>query len=281
MRFASYLKDGAPTFGAVSGEDGLVTLAGRIPGVDGLRTAIERGVLAQLWALASAAKPDLAIADATFLPIIPDASKMLCVGLNYRAHAEEGGHAVKDWPGYFIRVDDSVVGHGQALEAPKVSEQFDYEGELAVVIGKGGRNIAEAEALGHVAGYTCFMDGSVRDYQKRSISAGKNFQSSGSAGPFLVTADEIPDPTRLQLSTYHNGELVQHSGIDMMIHSIPKTIAYVSTIIQLRPGDIVATGTPEGVGRDRSPQRWLRPGDEIAVEIPGVGRLLNPIAAAA
>jgi 2-keto-4-pentenoate hydratase/2-oxohepta-3-ene-1,7-dioic acid hydratase in catechol pathway len=281
MRFASYLKDGVPSFGAVSGEDGLVTLGGRIAGINGLRAAIERGALKELGAFAAAAKPDLAVADATFLPIIPDSSKMLCVGLNYRAHAEEGGHAVKDWPGYFIRVDDTVVGHGRPLEAPSVSEQFDYEGELALVIGKGGRNISEAEALDHVAGYTCFMDGSVRDYQKRSICAGKNFQASGSAGPFLVTTDEIPDPSRLELSTYRNGERVQHSGLDKMIHSIPKTIAYLSTIILLRPGDLIATGTPEGVGRDRSPPLWLRPGDEIAVDIAGVGVLRNPIVAGA
>ena len=277
MKFASYLKDGQPTFGVVVG-DGLVTLGNKLPHVPTLRAAIEAGALAQLGEAAVDARPDIALADAVFLPVIPNPSKTLCVGANYRDHAAEAGKTEKPWPGYFIRVDDTIVGHGQPLEAPVVSEQFDFEGELALVIGRPARHIAESEALSYVAGYTCFMDGSVRDYQKRCISAGKNFQASGASGPFLVTADEIPDPAQLTLTTYLNGDQVQHSSIAMMIHSVPKTIAYLSTIIQLRPGDVIATGTPAGVGHGRQPPLWMRRGDRITVEISGVGRLSNTIA---
>ncbi|MBS7706368.1 fumarylacetoacetate hydrolase family protein [Chelatococcus asaccharovorans] len=277
MKFASYLKDGQPTFGVVVG-DGLVTLGNKLPHVPTLRAAIETGALAQLGEAAVDARPDIALAEAVFLPVIPNPSKTLCVGANYRDHAAEAGKTEKPWPGYFIRVDDTIVGHGQPLEAPVVSEAFDFEGELALVMGRPARHIAESEALAYVAGYTCFMDGSVRDYQKRCISAGKNFQASGASGPFLVTADEIPDPAQLTLTTYLNGDQVQHSSIAMMIHSVPKTIAYLSTIIQLRPGDVIATGTPAGVGHGREPPLWMRRGDRITVEISGVGRLSNPVA---
>lgn len=280
MKFASYLENGKATFGALSG-DKLVTLGGKLPGVSTLRDAIEAGKLGELGKLAKSAAPNVAVADVKFLPVIPNPSKTLCVGANYRDHAEEAGKNEKPWPGYFIRVDDTVVGHGAPLEAPRVSEQYDYEGELALVIAKPGRHIAESDALSYVAGYTCFMDGSVRDYQKRCISAGKNFQSSGSSGPFMVTADEIPDPSKLILTTTLNGQQVQHSGVDMLIHSIPKTIAYLSTIIQLRPGDVIATGTPAGVGHARKPPLWLKAGDRLTVEISKVGTLSNPIVAGA
>ncbi|MBF9233839.1 fumarylacetoacetate hydrolase family protein [Microvirga alba] len=280
MKFASYIKNGTATFGALSGE-GLVTLAARLPGIETLRGAIEANRLAELGAIARETTPDVSLVEVTFLPIIPEPSKTLCVGANYRDHAAEAGKTEKAWPGYFIRVDDTIVGHDMPLEAPQASEQFDFEGELALVIGKPGRHILESEALSYVAGYTCFMDGSVRDYQKRCISAGKNFQASGSSGPFLVTADEIPDPSTLSLSTFLNGERVQHSGLDMLIHSIPKTIAYLSTIIQLRPGDVIATGTPAGVGHARQPPLWMKPGDRISVEISEIGRLSNPIIAGA
>jgi 2-keto-4-pentenoate hydratase/2-oxohepta-3-ene-1,7-dioic acid hydratase in catechol pathway len=272
MRLASYLKDGKPVFGLVSG-DGLVTLSGRRPGIDTLRQAIEAGELADLARDVADEWPDTPLATAIFTQLVPDASKILCVGANYRDHVAEMGNTEKAWPGWFLRVPDSLVGHGVALEMPSVSQQFDFEGELALVIGKGGRDIPETEALAHVAGYSCFMDGSVRDYQKRCISAGKNFSESGSCGPFLVTADEIADPVKLIVTTTLNGEVVQHAGLHLLIHPLEKIISYLSTIILLRPGDVIATGSPSGVGQGRTPPLWMKAGDRLAVEVSGVGRL--------
>jgi 2-keto-4-pentenoate hydratase/2-oxohepta-3-ene-1,7-dioic acid hydratase in catechol pathway len=272
MRLASYLKDGAPVFGLVSG-DGLVTLTGRRPGIDTLRDAIAASALEALARDAAGARPDTPLATAAFIPLVPDASKILCVGANYRDHVAEMGNTEKAWPGWFIRVPDSLVGHGVPLEAPSVSQQFDFEGELALVIGKGGRDIPESEALSHVVGYTCFMDGSVRDYQKRCISAGKNFSNSGSCGPFLVTADEIADPVAITVTTILNGDVVQHAGLHLLIHPLEKIVSYLSTIIQLRPGDVIATGSPSGVGQGRTPPLWMKAGDRLVVEVSSVGRL--------
>jgi 2-keto-4-pentenoate hydratase/2-oxohepta-3-ene-1,7-dioic acid hydratase in catechol pathway len=278
VKFASYLVSGKPTFGILVG-DGLVTLGGRIPGIATLRAAIEADRLEELGRLALGERPDRRPSEVTFLPVIPNPSKTLCIGLNYSDHASEGGNKAKPQPGYFIKVDDSLVGHGQPLEMPAISEEFDFEGELAVIIGKTARNIAEKDALSCVAGYTCFMDGSVRDFQRRSVCVGKNFQATGASGPYMVTADEIPDPARLTLSTYLNGERVQHAGTDTMIHSVPKSLAYMSSVGILRPGDVIATGTPSGVGHARKPPLWMKPGDRIEVEISGIGRLSNAVEA--
>jgi 2-keto-4-pentenoate hydratase/2-oxohepta-3-ene-1,7-dioic acid hydratase in catechol pathway len=158
-----------------------------------------------------------------------------------------------------------------------VSDNFDFEGELGVVIGTRGRLISQADALDHVGGYTCFNDGSVRDWQKHSVTSGKNFEASGACGPWIVTADEIPDPRTLTLVTRLNGQEVQRSGLDLLIHSIPRIIEYISTMTTLEPGDIIATGTPAGVGSRRTPPLWMKPGDTIEVEISSVGVLKNPI----
>ena len=171
----------------------------------------------------------------------------------------------------FVRFADTLVGHGGELIRPKVSDNFDFEGELAVVIGKGGRHIAAERALDHVAGYTCFVDGSVRDYQKFSVTSGKNFPGTGPLGPWLVTTDEIPDPSRLTLMTRLNGKEMQHSTTDLLIYSIPQIIAFCSDFTALSPGDVIATGTPEGVGHSRKPPLWMKPGDTLEVEITGIG----------
>ena len=176
-------------------------------------------------------------------------------------------------PSMFIRFDDTLVGHGGELIRPKVSEHFDFEGELALVIGKGGRHIAAARALEHVAGYTCFVDGSVRDYQKFSVTSGKNFPGTGPLGPWLVTRDEIPDPGRLTLTTRLNGKEVQHATTDLLIYSIPQIIAFCSDFTALAPGDVISTGTPEGVGHGRKPPLWMKVGDTLEVEITGIGVL--------
>jgi 2-keto-4-pentenoate hydratase/2-oxohepta-3-ene-1,7-dioic acid hydratase in catechol pathway len=176
-------------------------------------------------------------------------------------------------PSMFVRFADTLVGHGGEMIRPKVSDNFDFEGELALVIGKGGRHIAADRALEHVAGYTCFVDGSVRDYQKFSVTSGKNFPGSGPLGPWLVTSDEIPDPSRLTLLTRLNGKEVQRSTTDLLIYSIPQIIAFCSQFTELAPGDVIATGTPEGVGHSREPPLWMKPCDTLEVEITGIGML--------
>ena len=175
----------------------------------------------------------------------------------------------------FIRRPNTLLGHEGEMIRPSVSQNFDFEGELTVVIGRGGRHIPVARALDHVAGYTCFVDGSVRDYQKFSVTSGKNFPGTGPLGPWLVTTDEIPDPTKLTLMTRLNGQEMQRSGTDLLIYSIPQIISFCSDFTPLSPGDVIATGTPEGVGHRRNPQVWMKPGDVLEVEITGIGVLRN------
>ena len=227
--------------------------------------------------------PDLDPAQVTFLPVIPRPGKILCVGVNYLAHIREMGREVPQRPVIFVRFADSQVGHGEPLLHPGVSEQFDFEGELAVVIGKRAHRISAEQALDYVAGYSCFNDGSVRDYQRHTgqFTPGKNFHHSGSFGPWLVTADEIPDPSRLRLQTRVSGELMQSAPLSDLCFSVPALLEYCATFAHLEPGDVVVTGTPGGVGAARKPPRWLVPGDTVEVEIDGVGMLRNPVVAAA
>jgi 2-keto-4-pentenoate hydratase/2-oxohepta-3-ene-1,7-dioic acid hydratase in catechol pathway len=217
------------------------------------------------------------LADLRLAPPLAAGARLFCIGLNYRDHVAETGREMPPQPSLFTRTHESVVAQGEPMRKPRASGHFDYEGELGVVIGAPARALAEADALACVAGYTCFNDGSVRDFQKHSVTAGKNFDSSGACGPWVTTADEIPDPTRLTLCTRLNGSEVQRSGTDRLIYSIPFILSYLSTFTALRPGDVIATGTPSGVGSRRSPPLWMKPGDRIEVEISGIGTLANPI----
>ena len=219
------------------------------------------------------------LAKARFLPLIPRPGALWCVGLNYEDHRLETGRAKADYPTLFTRFPASLVGHGEALVRPAVSTQLDYEAELAVIIGRGGRHIAEAEALEHVAGYACFNDASVRDYQNHStqFGPGKNFWRTGGFGPFLVTADEIPDPQNLAIGTRLNSVMVQQSHTSQMTYPVRELIAYLSRIHPLASGDVIATGTPSGVGVARDPQLFLEPGDVVEVEIGSVGVLRNTV----
>jgi 2-keto-4-pentenoate hydratase/2-oxohepta-3-ene-1,7-dioic acid hydratase in catechol pathway len=271
VKLLSYMAGGRELFGAVSG-DGVVTLNDRI-GQPTLRAALAAGAVAEMRKAAAAEQPDRKLADVSFLPVIPNPTKILCAGINYRSHAVETGRALPKQPSMFIRFTDTLVGHDGAMVRPKVSDHFDFEGELAVIIGKGGRHIAAERALDHVAGYTCFVDGSVRDYQAFSVTSGKNFPSSGPLGPWLVTTDEIPDPGRLTLTTRLNGVQVQHATTDLLIYSVPQIIAFCSDFTELHPGDVIATGTPEGVGHSRKPPLWMQPGDLLEVEISRIGTL--------
>jgi 2-keto-4-pentenoate hydratase/2-oxohepta-3-ene-1,7-dioic acid hydratase in catechol pathway len=276
MKLLSFTADGKDFFGAVSG-DGVVTLNDKI-GQPDLRSALAAGAMAAMHKTAKEAKPDRKLSEIKFLPVIPNPQKILCAGINYRSHAAETGRELPKQPSLFIRFTDTLVGHDGELVRPAVSDNFDFEGELAVVIGKPARHIKAEQALDHVAGYTCFVDGSVRDYQKFSVTSGKNFPGSGPLGPWPVTTDEIPDPSRLELTTRLNGTQVQHSPTDLLIYSIPQIIAFCSDITALSPGDVIATGTPEGVGHSRKPPLWMKPGDILEVEISSIGTLRARVA---
>ena len=271
MKLLSFAADGKEFFGAVSG-DGVVTLNERV-GQPNLRAALAAGAMAAMRKAAQEAKPDRKLADVKFLPVIPRPGKILCAGVNYRSHAAEVGRELPKQPSMFIRFTDTLVGHDGEMIRPKLSDNFDYEGELTLVIGKGGRHIKAEHALDHVAGYTIFVDGSVRDYQKFSVTSGKNLPGTGPLGPWLVTTDDIPDPSKLTLTTRLNGQQVQHSTTDKLIYSIPQIIAFCSDFTTLAPGDVIATGTPEGVGHSRKPPLWMKPGDTLEVEITGIGVL--------
>jgi len=275
MKLASYVANGKQVFGVVSG-DGVIDMNGRV-GAASLREALANGFIPQIKAAAASAKPDHKLADIKFLPVITDPELIACAGINYRSHASETGRDIPKQPSMFIRRANTLVGHEGEMIRPTVSTNFDFEGELTAVIGKGGRHIRPENALDHVAGYTIFVDGSVRDYQKFSVTSGKNFPGTGPLGPWMVTTDELPDPTRLTLMTRLNGTEMQKSGTDLLIYSIPQIIAFCSDFTTLAPGDVIATGTPEGVGHRRNPPVWMKAGDVLEVEITGIGTLRTRI----
>lgn len=272
--------NGHPGYGAAVG-DGVVDLGARLSptGAPTLRALLSSGQLETARRIVADSKPDFPLAGLAFAPVIPDPEKIICVGLNYRDHVAETGRTVTEHPALFARYPVSQVGHLQPMVKPKVSDHYDYEGELAVIIGKTGRHISAARALDHVAGYACYNEGSIRDWQRHTSQflAGKSFAGSGSFGPWMVTADEIPDPSRLTLETRLNGAVVQHTTTDLLITPIPQLIAYISTVFPLVAGDVIVTGTPGGVGFKRTPPLWMRPGDTVEVEISGIGVLRNPI----
>lgn len=275
MRLASFERGGKPSFGIVT-DDGVIDLGGRSGAAD-LAEALAGGT-AQLEAFAGEA-PDLALADVSWLPVIPKPGKILGIGLNYRDHAAETGAEITQYPTIFVRFPESIVGHGQELVRPKASFRYDYEGELAVIIGKPGRHVPREAALDYVAGYTCFNDGTIRDWQghTRQFTPGKNFVATGAMGPWMVTADEIPDPAGLPLKTRLNGETVQDGSTGDMIFDVPALIEYISTFTRLMPGDVIATGTPAGVGYRREPRLYVKAGDRVEIEIGGIGTLANPV----
>ena len=213
---------------------------------------------------------------------ISETNKVVCLGLNYADHAKEGGHSIPDYPALFLRGNSSLIGPGQPMVVPTCSERLDYEAELAIVIGRRCRHVPEDAALDVIFGYTAFNDGSVRDYQRRTSqwTAGKNFDGTGALGPWIVTADELPPgASGLGIRSRLNGQIMQDANTNMMLFTVPRTIAILSEFMTLEPGDIIATGTPEGVGHARKPPVWLRPGDEISIEIDGIGVLTNPVEA--
>ncbi|MGE4086305.1 MAG: fumarylacetoacetate hydrolase family protein [Vicinamibacterales bacterium] len=277
MRLVSFRRDGTESWGIVEGDRIADVGAVRRRDWPTLRTALAAPP-AEIAALRAQA-PDVALASVELRPPVPNPGKILCSGVNYRLHIEESHVAVPQSPVLFTRFADTLVGHASPLLKPAVSDQLDWEGEMAAVIGRPGRNIPEGRALEHVAGYACFLDGSVRDFQAHSFTAGKNFFATGGFGPWLVTADEIPDPQALHLTTRVNGEAMQDSPTSAMIFSVAALVAYVSTVTPLAPGDVIVTGTPGGVGVARNPPVFLRPGDTVEVEVTGIGTLRHPVLA--
>jgi 2-keto-4-pentenoate hydratase/2-oxohepta-3-ene-1,7-dioic acid hydratase in catechol pathway len=279
MKLLSFLVEGRPSYGVVK-RQGVVDLGRHLPWRS-LRELLEADGLNRAAALVETEHPDYVLDDITFIPVIPDPAAIICVGLNYRDHVAETGRTVTEKPALFARFATSQVGHLQPIIRPRVSEHFDYEGELAVVIGRAGRHVRREDALRHVAGYSCYNEGSIRDWQRHTSQflAGKTFDQSGSFGPWLVTSDAIPDPSNLTLETRLNGEVVQHTSTSLLITDVPNLIAYCSTIKTLMPGDVIVTGTPGGVGFKRTPPLFMKPGDTVEVEISGIGVLRNPVAA--
>ncbi|SKA12122.1 2-keto-4-pentenoate hydratase/2-oxohepta-3-ene-1,7-dioic acid hydratase (catechol pathway) [Enhydrobacter aerosaccus] len=238
-----------------------------------LRDAIAGKGLTELAKAARNQPPDVALDAVELLPVIPNPDKIVCVGVNYASHASEVGREPPTQPSVFSRLHNTLVGARGQIVRPKASIAFDFEGELAVIIGEHCRHVPRAQALSVVAGYTCFLDASVRDFQKHSVTAGKNFPATGPLGPWMVTTDVIPDPQALTLTTRLNDTVVQHDTTDHMIFDVASIIEYLSTVTWLEPGDVIATGTPDGVGLGRKPPLWMKAGDTVEVEISAIGTL--------
>jgi 2-keto-4-pentenoate hydratase/2-oxohepta-3-ene-1,7-dioic acid hydratase in catechol pathway len=271
---ASYNLKGNPGWGIVT-ETGIAPMATKW-------ATLSEGLSAGAAALSSAL-----IQEAVRIPVeeiewtapVKPSTKILCVGINYGLHIAEMKREVPAHPSVFIRFADSFVGHRQAIVCPAVSSHFDFEAELAIVIGRTCRHATVGNALAFVGGYTCLGDNSVRDFQKHAaqVTAGKNWEKSGSIGPWVVTADEIADPQQLTVSSRLNGVEMQKGSTGDMLFSVARMVSYLSTFTTLYPGDVIATGTPDGVGAGRTPPVWMRAGDRLEIEISGIGVLANPV----
>ncbi|MBM3485300.1 MAG: fumarylacetoacetate hydrolase family protein [Alphaproteobacteria bacterium] len=275
MRLASFRHAGRDGFGAVVG-DRIVDLGGHHAD---LGAAIASGALEDMRRRAGSETPTIPLAAIEYRPVLPRPEKFVCAGYNYRARASE--KAPGDFPSVFFKHATALIGHDRPMVKPRNSESFDYEGEFCLVIGTRGRHIAAADAFRHIMGYTLFNDGSVRDFQGHSVQAGKNFPQTSALGPWIVTADEIADPTRLTITTRVNGKERQRGSTADLIFDIPFLVAYVSSFMELLPGDVISTGTPAGAGWRMTPPHWLKPGDVIEIAIEGVGMLRNRVTAEA
>ncbi|TWO68666.1 fumarylacetoacetate hydrolase family protein [Caenimonas sedimenti] len=281
MKLTTYLRDAAPRLALVDGTD-LIDLNDAQPQVPSdLRLALKAGVDLAAAARAALSGKRVALASVKLAPLVPEPGKIVCLGLNYFDHAKEGGREKPDYPWFFFRAASSQVAHGEAAWLPQVSTKFDYEAELAVVIGKKvPRHTREADTLQYVFGYSCYNDMSVRDYQKRTPqwTIGKNFDRTGGFGPVLVTADELPaGAVGLKIQSRLNGRVMQDANTSDMIFSVAETIALLADVLTLEPGDVLVMGTPAGVGQARTPPVWMQAGDTIEIDIERVGLLSNPI----
>jgi 2-keto-4-pentenoate hydratase/2-oxohepta-3-ene-1,7-dioic acid hydratase in catechol pathway len=280
MKLATFEQNGRRSYGVVDSEkiiDLGPSIGGQYPDLRSILAADALGAVTD--ALEAGGSGEYALDDVRLLPPIGNPDKIICVGLNYESHRKETGRPVVEYPTLFTRFANTQIGHGAPIHAPKESTSVDYEGELAVIIGKPGRHIAESEAMEHVAGYSCYNDVSIRDWQRHTsqFTPGKNFAATGPFGPWMVTSDEIPDPSTLTLETRLNGERMQHATTGLLIFTIPVLIKYISTFTRLEPGDVIVSGTPGGVGFKRDPQVFMKNGDRVEIEISGIGVLANPV----
>ncbi|MGR8918204.1 MAG: fumarylacetoacetate hydrolase family protein [Gammaproteobacteria bacterium] len=285
MRFLSYSLAGREAWGAVV-DGGVVDLGARFPELADLREALRQDRLAALADSAASTAPDCALDDIRYRPTVPNPEKIICIGVNYanrNAEYRDGSEAPK-YPSVFMRSRESLVGHGEPILDPPESDQLDYEGEIVIVVGRGGRRIREADAHAHVAGLTIMNEGSVRDWlrhAKFNVTQGKNFACSGAMGPWLVTPDELDPMGELRVTTHVNGEKRQDDVTSNLMFPFRYLLSYLSTFYELKPGDVIATGTPNGAGARFDPPKYLKPGDRVEVEVPGVGVLSNPVVAEA
>ncbi len=279
MRCTSFLVDGEARYGVIIDDNVYAASDALHQRYPDLRSLLAADALAAL----EGGLCEEPVDAVRYLPVIPLPRKIYCVGVNYRPHIEEMGREVPDYPVVFVRAANSLVGHGEAVVRPRVSEQYDFEGELAVVIGRRARYVSREDALGVIAGVSPFLDGSVRDWQRHTMqfTAGKNFPASGAIGPALVTLDELGPLQEIELTTRISGERMQHGRIADLVFDIPRLVEYCSTFAELEPGDVIATGTPGGVGAARKPPRWLAPGDRIEIDLGIAGRLVNDVVAEA
>ncbi len=278
MKLASYTRNGIPSYGAVVGDKIFEVPASIKASFPDLKSLLGSGQV--LDALTADGGNVHSIDEVVFLPVIPNHdAKVIALGWSYASHQAETAHPKDEFPQLFLKHTQSMVGHLQPAIKPHLSNAYDFEGEFVVVIGKEGRAIPEHSAMEHVAGYTILMDGSIRDFQKQSVFAGKNFDNTSPYGPWIVTKDEIPDPHDLRLTTRINGTVMQDESTAMLAWKIPYLVSYCSSITTLKPGDAISTGTPGGVGSKRNPQVFLRAGDVIEVEITRIGCLKNTVVA--
>jgi 2-keto-4-pentenoate hydratase/2-oxohepta-3-ene-1,7-dioic acid hydratase in catechol pathway len=279
MKLISYRYQDQDSYGAVQGDRVIDLRAVFGARAADLKALIAADLLAEAAQAVAQAKESLPLADVQRLPVIPNPGKIVCVGLNYGEHVRETGRTVTEQPTLFLRVAESQLAHGEDIVLPPESSKLDYEGEIAIVIGRGGRRIPEAEAWRHIAGYACYNDATLRDWQSATPqwTAGKNFFRTGGFGPWLVTRDEIADNQLMTLVTRLNGQEMQRTTTDKLIHSIPRQIAYISAFTPLAPGDVIVTGTPGGVGAKRTPPVWMKAGDVVEVEVDAVGVLRNGV----
>jgi acylpyruvate hydrolase len=287
MRYVSFLNRGMPGWGVQRADGGVVEAAslGDLPAtlsgwVRHLAAQPDGAALQAALAGRAASAATLPAAGLAWLPVLPDAGKLVCLGVNYHDHAKEGGNTIVEYPALFLRCNTSLLAHGAPLVVPPVSSHLDYEAELAVVIGRTARRVAEADALGHVFGYACFNDATLRDYQRKTSqwTIGKNFDATGGFGPSLVTADELPPGcTGLRIESRLNGQVMQHANTSEMVFGVARTISLLSEAMTLEPGDVLVMGTPAGVGYARKPPVWMKAGDVIEIDIERVGVLRNPV----
>ena len=277
MKLVTFARMGKISFGAIKA-GGVVDLTGRIDhNINSIKDILRLNLIEKAKEYIKNKDAEISISEITFLPVIPDPEKIFCIGLNYQEHKKETGRPDVKNPTIFTRFANTQTGHLQPLVKPNFSDRFDYEGELAITIGKGGRFIKEKNALEHIAGYSCYNDGSIRDFQRHTsqFTPGKNFPATGPFGPYLVTPDEVGDYKKLPIQTRLNGKIMQKAKLSDLIFPIPKLINYISTFTTLTTGDVIVTGTPGGVGDRREPPVYMKPGDVVEVDIGKVGVLMN------